>query len=452
MLPDFDDQDNMVEDDVVQEVNFNGKKVGRNTKGGAGSSKLSKSNKPRQRGPMDNFVTLKPERVIKLRKQEKLKQTNLDDAYDKHKREMACQYIGRFFYQALITFNCAWLDSFKWMVEAIGQYGPNMKPPSYHEWRVPILKKEIGVLTFELFDKFVEQIGEANVVQVISDNGSNYILAGKLLEVKRPHLYWTPFVAHCIDHMLEDIGKIPLVKKTIERGIALTITLMGPLVRVLWLVDSEKKPATGYIHEAMDRGKEAIRKSFNGNEKYKEVFKIIDERWDCQLHRPLHAAGHFLNPEFFYDNPSMEFDEEVTRGLYSCMARLVPNVSVQDKIIDELSMYKRAEGSVIDPLLLDDIDEINGWLIRKMGVDQPQDVEDDLVFDGLTWGEVASASGVEEARKYTRYQARSREASSSRLDFEEEEVDSEETEEEIEGCQSNDDESDGDFHDDYIVV
>ena len=29
------------------------------------------------------------------------------------------------------------------MVEAIGQYGPNLKPPSYHELRVPILRKEV---------------------------------------------------------------------------------------------------------------------------------------------------------------------------------------------------------------------------------------------------------------------------------------------------------------------
>lgn len=29
------------------------------------------------------------------------------------------------------------------MVEAIGKYGPNLKPPSYHELRVPILRKEV---------------------------------------------------------------------------------------------------------------------------------------------------------------------------------------------------------------------------------------------------------------------------------------------------------------------
>ena len=38
-----------------------------------------------------------------------------------------------------------------------------------------------GEKTFELLDKFVECIGEKNVVQVITDNGSNYVLAGKIL-------------------------------------------------------------------------------------------------------------------------------------------------------------------------------------------------------------------------------------------------------------------------------
>ena len=56
---------------------------------------------------------------------------------------MVCQYIGRFFYQAGISFNVARMDSFKWMIEAIGKYSPNMKPPSYHELRVPILRKEV---------------------------------------------------------------------------------------------------------------------------------------------------------------------------------------------------------------------------------------------------------------------------------------------------------------------
>jgi len=51
----------------------------------------------------------------------------------------------------------------------------------------------------------------------LSHNGNNYVWVGKLLEEKRLHLYWTPCVIHCINLMLEDIGKHPLIKKTIQK-------------------------------------------------------------------------------------------------------------------------------------------------------------------------------------------------------------------------------------------
>jgi hypothetical protein len=36
-----------------------------------------------------------------------------------------------------------------------------------------------GLKIFELLDSFVQDVGAENVVQVVSDNGSNYVLAGK---------------------------------------------------------------------------------------------------------------------------------------------------------------------------------------------------------------------------------------------------------------------------------
>lgn len=257
------------------------------------------------------------------------------------------------------------------------------------------------------------------------------LFIGKYLEVKRKHLFWTPCASQCIDLMLEDIGKMPKVKKTIQRGISVVgfiyndtvpLELMGkftsntelfrqgvtryatsfltlqrlhsqknnlrrmftsdewmktdvakgceakraaeivlmpsfwndvistlkavrPLVHVLRLVNNEKKPVMGYIYEVMDRAKEAIKDSFKGNEeKYKDIFAIIDRRWECQLHHPLHAAGHFLNPEFFYKNPRLDRDPIVLRGLYSCIERLSENEEIVDKISSELSEYKKAEG------------------------------------------------------------------------------------------------------------
>ncbi|XP_042009110.1 uncharacterized protein LOC121757664 [Salvia splendens] len=115
---------------------------------------------------------------------------------------------------------------------------------------------------------------------------------------------------------------------------------MAPLVRVLRLVDSEKKSTMGYIYEAMEKEKETIMKSFNNNEqRYADIFKIIDDRWNCQLHRPLLAAGHILNLDIFYENKRLEFDREVTNGLYECVERLLPIEEDQDKALDEMVLY-----------------------------------------------------------------------------------------------------------------
>ncbi|RVW25080.1 hypothetical protein CK203_115992 [Vitis vinifera] len=400
------------------------------------------------------------EMVVQNQRSGKMNQTTINDAYKKEARERACTLITRWMYEAAIPFNAVTYPSFQPMIEAIGQYGVGMKGPTFHEVRVTNLKKELaltkdlmkdhmvewgkngcslmsdgwtdrkertlvnflvncskgtmfmqsidassmiktGEKMFELLDKWVEQVGEENVIQVITDNHSSYVMAGRLLELKRPHLYWTPCAAHCLDLMLEDIGKLPNIKRTLERAISLNgyiynrsgllnmmrrftgqrellrpaktrkwakeqkgktianIVLMpsfwntivfclkvsGPLVRVLRLVDGEKKAPMGYIYEAMNRAKDAIVRSFNGNEeKYKEIFNIIDKRWEIQLHRPLHAAGYFLNPEFFYDKPEIEHDAEIMSDLYKCILRLTRDPAKQEKVVAEVSLFTNAQG------------------------------------------------------------------------------------------------------------
>ncbi|KAL4345290.1 hypothetical protein AHAS_Ahas11G0263600 [Arachis hypogaea] len=100
-----------------------------------------------------------------------------------------------------------------------------------------------------------------------------------------------------------------VIRPSFWNHVKYTLKIMGLLVRVLRLVDGEKKPPMDYIYEAMENANECIMKTFsNYVSKYSEVFKIIDNRWNCQLHRPLHAAGHFLNSELFYDNPRIELN------------------------------------------------------------------------------------------------------------------------------------------------
>ncbi|GKV09693.1 hypothetical protein SLEP1_g21152 [Rubroshorea leprosula] len=458
-------EDCKISDDDLDEIelvefNASGKRL-LTAKSGVGMQGSGKKTK----GPMDLYL-MKPETIVQRRKESKMRQMSIKDS-DPEARVRTVQYIARFFYQAGIPFNAACLDSFKYMVEAIRRYGPNLKPPSYHELQVPLLKKELqlsndmledhkkkwskygcsimsdawtdrrqrsiinflvnclaGILfvesvdassymktwdrLYELLDALVERTGEKNVIQVVIDNGSNYVSVGKLLQAKRKNLFWTPCAAHCVDLILEDIGKLPnkeLVRCKVTRFATTYLTLervhkqkinlrkmftsdewvkskfykeakgkratdvvlmpsfwneivyalkvMGPLVGVLRLVDNEKKPTMGYIYEAMDRAKEAIQKAFDGNEeKYKNVFSLMDKRWENQLHHPLHAASHFLNPQFFYNDPSIATNKEIVKGLYDCIEKLIPNHDDQDKIIDQLHLYKEAEGMFVDPMVL----------------------------------------------------------------------------------------------------
>ncbi|XP_058006811.1 uncharacterized protein LOC131182164 [Hevea brasiliensis] len=435
---------------------------------------------------------------------------------------------------------------------------------------------------YDLLNRFVERVREANVVQVVTDNASNCVLAGKLLETKCPHLYWTPCAAHCLDLMLEDIGKILKIHNTIKRAVTLNgyiyirssvvnmlqhftgerelirpavirfatafltlqrihkhkanlrkmftleewtkskwakklsgkkvysivmmptfwanivyiLKIFGPLVRVLRLVDGEKMPAMGYIYEAMNRAKEAIAKSFDENEeKYRTIFEIIDKRWESQLHRPLHAVGYYLNPEFFYSNEKINEDVDVVTGLYQVVARLIPSKEEQDKIMAQLPFYQNAEGisgmdmairnrkkwltygattpnlrnfavkvlsltcsasgcernwSIFEhihspPISLKDIDDSNEWLMGQM---EKEIDRDELIFedDDLTWNVVAAATGAEENAYNTRLSKGKNVASTSQ---QKRKASSTRTSSLLEDEEENDDDEDVDLEDEY---
>ncbi|KAM3754067.1 hypothetical protein ACB098_03G139600 [Castanea mollissima] len=381
-----------------------------------------------------------------------------------------------------------------------------------------------------------------------SIDASSYMKTGERMQ--KDFICIRPHAAHCLDLMLEDIAKLPTIMRTIKRAIKLigyiynrtglinmmrqftgqrnllrpaktqfaksfltlssihkqkenlrkmftsedwtcsNLKVSGLIVRVLRLVDEEKRSTMGYIYEAMDQAKEAIEKYFNRREeRYRENFEIIDRRWDCQLHRPLHVAGYFLNLEFFYDN---RFEIE-----------LVPNINQQDKILEELTLinkiiavkvlslacsssgcernwsmfehvhskkrnrlaqsrvndlvyikYNRAMKrrynlcDTIDPISLKDVDDSNEWLIGRVEEDEVEEfAEDDLVFndDILTWGSVARASGVEEERFNFRSrmgplgQATGSSSSLQHAPYDGDDEDDEENDEGYKSCDENDD-------------
>ena len=71
-------------------------------------------------------------------------------------------------------------------------------------------------LIFSLLADVVEEIGVANVVQVVTDNAANYVAAESLLSAKYRTIFCTPCATHCIDLMLEDIGKMEWVQVVVQ--------------------------------------------------------------------------------------------------------------------------------------------------------------------------------------------------------------------------------------------
>ncbi|CAL5350209.1 unnamed protein product [Camellia sinensis] len=86
-----------------------------------------------------------------------------------------------------------------------------------------------------------------------------------------------------------------------------------PLVRVLRLVDGDEKPTMGFIYEAIDRAKLAIKRDCRY---YTDYWKIFDTRWSFQLHQDLHAA-------------------EVMDGLKKVITRLELNMDAQVKATNQ---------------------------------------------------------------------------------------------------------------------
>ncbi|KAK0593106.1 hypothetical protein LWI29_035493 [Acer saccharum] len=122
----------------------------------------------------------------------------------------------------------------------------------------------------------------------------------------------------------------------------LIVRLTIPLLRLLRITGSEKRPAMGYVYAGMYRAKETIKKELIKRDEYMVYWNIIDHWWEQQWHLPLHAAGFFLNPKFFYsikDEPN-----EFLSGMLDCIERLVPDTVEQDNIVREINSYKNAAG------------------------------------------------------------------------------------------------------------
>ncbi|KAL6638166.1 hypothetical protein ACP70R_025738 [Stipagrostis hirtigluma subsp. patula] len=398
-------------------------------------------------------------------------------------KEQVCMAIGRFLYDAGVPLEAVNSVYFQPMLEAIASAGGRPEVLSYHDFRGRILKKSLddvtaqlefykgswtrtgcsvladewmtdkgrtlinfsvycpegtmflksvdatGIVTspdalHELLKSIVEEVGEKNVVQVITNNSEIHAVAGKRLGETFPTLFWSPCTFQCIDGMLEDFSKVGAISEIIGNAKAITgfvynsafalnlmkkylhgkdllvpaetrsamnfvtlknmyslkealqamvnsdewihflmpkkggievsnlvsnlqfwsscaavVRITEPLVHLLKLVGSNKRPAMGYVYAGLYQAKAAIRKELVRKNDYMAYWNIIDWRWDNHTPRPLHSAGFFLNPLFF-DGIRGEISSGIFSGMLDCIERLVSDVKIQDKIQRELNMYR----------------------------------------------------------------------------------------------------------------
>ena len=286
-------------------------------------------------------------------------------------------------------------------------------------------------MLFKLFKEVVLQVGVENVVHIVTDNAANYVAAGRLLEQEFRTISWSPCAAHCLNLMLQDIGKLDEVNHVVSQASKITkyvynhcfplhlmrkhtggreilrpaptrfatnfialqsilaqkdalramvvsrewtmsayakdskgrkfvdsvldssfwkecaiiVQLTEPLVRVLRLVDSDDRPSMGYLYMAMHKAREELLKRFQRKRKRVDVYlKIIDSRWDRQLHKNLHAAGYWLNPSNQYKSDEMANHRQTISGLLDVIERYAyGNPNLSSKLTNQMKLVRNAE-------------------------------------------------------------------------------------------------------------
>ncbi|KAJ9678214.1 hypothetical protein PVL29_022952 [Vitis rotundifolia] len=238
---------------------------------------------------------------------------------------------------------------------------------------------------YDLLKTIIKEVGKENVVQIVTDNGSAFMKAGKQL-MKKYNLYWTPCAAHCIDLIFEDIGKRPNVIDVINNARKITNFIYnhgwllaqmrtyygGDIVR-----SGATRFATNYIAldnllkkmvdlKKLSMSDDWAQHKLNGTKLEREleqllfdhaywdrltnivslykslymlmhvmkenlarqgardwIFKIIQDRWEKTLKHPLHAVTYFLNPRFQYRR-GVGSDPELLQAVHDVFVKLDP--------------------------------------------------------------------------------------------------------------------------------
>jgi hypothetical protein len=116
-----------------------------------------------------------------------------------------------------------------------------------------------------------------------------------------------------------------------------------PLLRVMRDV-SGGKAAIGYIYESMTKVMDSIRTYYIMDEsKCKSFLDIVEQKWQVELHSPLHSAAAFLNPSIQY-NPDIKFLSTIKEEFYNVLDKVLTAPDQRHGITLELHAFSKTQG------------------------------------------------------------------------------------------------------------
>jgi len=143
------------------------------------------------------------------------------------------------------------------------------------------------------------------------------------------------------------VASATILSMVFWNGVSLCLKVFAPLVKVLRLVDGDKKPAMGFLYGELQKAKIDIKEAFKNVEtNYRPILAIIDAKSEGRLDSPLHLAGYLLNPYYYYKDANIQKDQVVMEGVLTCVETFYKDDIEKQSLVSNVEMWKylRKEG------------------------------------------------------------------------------------------------------------
>ncbi|XP_050378351.1 uncharacterized protein LOC126795582 [Argentina anserina] len=153
-------------------------------------------------------------------------------------------------------------------------------------------------------------------------------------------------------------------------GVTLCLKVFGSLFKVLRLVDEDRRSSMRFLYGELLKAKEEIKEAYKHVEaNYRPIIDIIDDKARGRLDQPLHLAGYFLNPYYYFKNQEIQFDPVVMEGFFHCVETFYLGNEVAQSVVanEQVLVYKAKKCGF-------------GRTLAKMGCDK-----NDHKYDPVGW-------------------------------------------------------------------